>query len=223
MAVASVLCSVGSGTAIALDSKLDFVLNGAGAFVTSVPELTIDEDKVTLSYIGDLNCNPNKNLQNCQRYSFVCSFGVPDTIQIDFIGLGISYVPFTKMIKHSNRFPFITYVDPIIRSYNLRNGKDLDYERNRLAAKATFEITRTVRLGEFDAGSYSIHWETAPAQTTTQLLAMLSSGELLLLAIPESSFSQTFYHRLPPSPEGTEDDLANRFATLCKSKWEDAG
>lgn len=223
MAVASVLCSVGSGTAFELDSELDFALNGAGAFVTSVPRLTTNEDKVTLSYIGDLNCNTRNNLQNCQSYNLVCNFDVPDTIQLDFTGLGISYVPFTKMIKSSNRLPFITYVDPIIRRHNLEYRKDLDYERNRLAAKATFEFTRTVRLGEFDAGSYSIHWETASAQTTTQLLAMLSSGELLLLAIPESSFSQTFYHRLPPSPEGAEDDLANRYAALCKSKWEDAG
>ncbi|WP_029065478.1 hypothetical protein [Labrenzia sp. DG1229] len=223
MAVASVLCSVGSGTAFELDSELDFALNGAGAFVTSVPRLTTNEDKVTLSYIGDLNCNTRNNLQNCQSYNLVCNFDVPDTIQLDFTGLGISYVPFTKMIKNSNRYPYFIYTDRIVRRYNRENKKDLDYDRTRAVANAGFQFTRAARLGEFDAGSYSIHWETVSAKTAAQLLEMLASGKLLLLAIPESNFSQTFYHRLPPSPEGTEDDLANRFAALCKLKWEEAG
>jgi hypothetical protein len=215
------LFSVGSGTAFASDTKLDFILHDAAAFVTSVPRLAISEDNATLSYIGDLNCNTTSNLQNCQSYNLVCNFDTPHTIQLDFIGLGVSYVPFARMIKSSNRFPYIIYTDPIIRRYNRKAKREYDYDRQKIAVKSEFQFTSAERLGEFDAGTYSIHWETGSEEVAVQLLEMLSSGDLLLLAIPESSNTQTFYNKLPPSLEGDEADMASQFATTCTSNWEE--
>lgn len=212
--------SAGSGTAFSLEPELDGILQDAGALVTSVPRFVVEDDKVTLRYLGDLNCNALNNLQNCQSYNLVCNFGTPDTLRLDYIGIGVSYVPFTRMIKGSDRFPFIIYTAPIVRRYNRDYGKELDYQRNLVRSKVEFEFTSTERLGEFDAGSYAISWETSTPEEAAELLEMLSSGDLLLLAIPESTNSQTFYHRLPPLPEGEEINLASTFSAACTSGWE---
>jgi hypothetical protein len=214
------LVGAGSGTVSASETGLDHILSNAGAIVTTVPKLDLDDHRATLSYLGDLNCNTLRSLENCQSYTLVCDFGTPGTLRLVFKGLGVSYVPFTRMIKGSYRFPFITYTDPIVQRYSRKYGKALDYEKDLVSSEVKFEFDRAERLGEFDAGSYAITWETATYDEASELLEMLSSGNLLLLAVPESTNSQTFYHRLPPSPEGKKINLAAAFATTCISRWE---
>lgn len=220
---AAIVCTLngaGSGTTFASNSELDFILHDAGALVTSVPRLEVSADAATLSYIGDLNCNTNSNLQNCQRYDLICNFSRPDVVQVEYIGIGVSYVPFAKMIKGSKRFPFVIYTDKVVRRYNQRHDTDVSFDNQKTGKRVAFSFAQAKRIGEFDAGNYSISWETSSKTDAGQLLEMLSSGELLLIAVPESTSTLTFYHRLPPSVEGDEGNLADEFASLCISNWE---
>lgn len=218
------VCAVfgtGSGGAFASSTDLDYILFAGGAFATSKPEFNQETDKATLSYLGDLNCNTETDPQNCHKYSFVCRFETPGSIELDFIGTGVSYVPFARMVKHSTRYPFVAYTDRLVRAYKRRFESGISFDARRARSQVDFTFVRARRIGDFDAGSYSMHWLTSDEQNADKLLDMFSSSELLLLAIPESDTSTTFYHKLPASPAGDDHKVAQEFASTFRSRWEE--
>ena len=211
-----------NGTALAIDPRLEHALFHSGAIVTSEPKLSISSDNAALSYIGDLNCGNQINEERCQSFILSCNFQRPKDISIRFNGIGVNYILFSNILKNANRLPFITYKDRLIRSYNrTTSGNDIAYNRKKSLQIANFAFLSAERLGDFEMGSYAIDWEIASPQDASRLLEMLSSGELLMLAHPESGVGYTFYHRLPPGTKEGNLDLAGQFATSCRKRWSE--